>query len=234
MATRLFLHDANSDVSGTLPSTEQSSNSTATYNLASQSLNKKMDTTKGTTQTSLSASVALGLSQSTVYSSKWVSPPLASNVTIAANTWTINFAAKSGSDPYYPYRMQPNVYIWRPSTGAKVGTIFDSNAGAPYGSGNVNETSKQQTFSGSAVSALAGDVIIVEAWCAAISFSPGTFSIFFYYDGATETASDGTTVTNHASFLETPQNLTFQAGGSPVTMDVTDTIVLTNKFITKV
>lgn len=238
MATKLYLHDTNSDVSGTLPTSEQSSTNTATNNLASQSLNKKMDTTKGVSQASLSASVSLGFSESTIYSSKWVSPPLDSNVTITAQTWTVNFASKSGSDPFYPYKIKPNVYVWRPSTGAKVGTIFDNIAGSPYGAGNVNETSKQQTFSGSAVSCLAGDVIIFEGWCAAISFSIGTFSIFFYYDGATETTSDGSTVSNHASFISTPQDLTFSTGGGgdeepgpPVECTVTSKTV-TNKFIT--
>jgi hypothetical protein len=239
MATRMYFHAANSTVSGTLPSTEQST-LTATKNGDAQTVNRLMDTTIGTSQTSIMIVSNASTSAQNFYFTKFVSLPL-NQTNITAQTWTYNFAAKeelttnqfpvSGSSD----ELYINIYVWRPSTGAKVGTIFDNATAA----GVVNEppANTEEAFqtpvTGTAVaSAAVGDVIIAEIWFQCTQGSATAGDNFFYFDGTTVTTSLDTTVSNHASFLETPQNLVFV---SPATdMDVTDTRVLTNKFITKV
>ena len=235
----MYFHAAASTVSGTLPSTEQSV-LTSTTNGDAQSVNRSMNTTIGTGQTSILIVSDNTTSNQNFYFTKFVSPPL-NQTNVTAQTWTYNFAAEEElSSNQFPVsgssdELYINIYVWRPSTGAKVGTIFDE----PTDSGVVNEppTNTEEAFQtpvdGAAVaSAAVGDVIIAEIWFEVSQTSSTSGDNIFYFDGTTVTTSLDTTVSNHASFLETPQNLTFI---TPATdMNVTDTIVLSNKFITKV
>lgn len=241
--TRLYLHNALNALSGTFPTTEQSSK-TSTVNFEAQTVNRSMNTTIGTSQASLTFVNTTVRNDEFGYVSKFVSEPL--NMTsITAQTWTWNFAAKiSAGAPINAYptpstsdNLPVSVYVWRPSTGAKVLNIFDGNTSTTgYDVGfenNLNEVNEQGTFSGAAVTSQVGDVIIIEIWVRidAVSTTSATLSIF--YDGTTvNTSASGTTVTSHASFLETPQTLTFTAP----TIDMTQSAAKTysNKFITKV
>jgi hypothetical protein len=75
-------------------------------------------------------------------------------------------------------------------------------------------------FVGSAVAGVqTGDVIIMEAWYYIDTNNASTATYSFFYDGGTVTTgtSVGTTVSDHASYLETPENLTFQAVVAGVT-----------------
>ena len=239
MATRLFFHAATSPVAGTLPSTEQSA-LTSTINGDAQTVNRLMDTTTGTAQTSILIVSAATTSAQKYYYSKFVSLPL-SMTNITAQTWTYNFAAEEelgsnqfpvsgGSDDVYL-----NIYVWRPSTGAKVGTIFDTQtaAGLISEGAAATEVAYHLTLSGAAVaSAAVGDVIICEIWFECSQSAATAADNFFYFDGTTVNTTSGSTVSNHASFIETAQNLTF----STPTIDMTQTAAKTysNKFITKV
>lgn len=203
-----------------------------------------MNTTIGTAQAGLSLVNTTVRNDEFSYVTKFVSDPL--NMTsITAQTWTWNFAVKNtNGSPINAYptpstsdNLPIAVYVWRPSTGAKVSNIFDGNtATTGYDVGwenNVNEVNQQATFSGTAVTSQVNDVIIVEAWVRIDAVSTTSSTLSFYYDGTTvNTSASGTTVSNHASFLETPQTLTFTAA----TIDMTEASAKTysNKFITKV
>lgn len=199
-----------------------------------------MDTTIGTSQTQILIVSAASTSAQKYYFTKFVSRPL--NMTnITAQTWTYNFAAQeelgsnqfpvasSGDDLYL------NIYVWNPTAGTKRGTIFDTQTAA----GLVSEAAAgveavyHIDLTGSAVaSAAVGDVIICEIWFECTQSSSTSGDNFFYYDGTTVNTTNGATVSNHASFLETPQNLTF----APLEIDMTIASAKTysNKFITKV
>lgn len=243
----MFLHQATSSVSGTLPNSEQSAKAIE-FNYDLQSVNRSMNITIGTSQVQLDFISNAVRSDAFGYVSKWISPNL-NQSGLAANTWRWNFAAKiSAGAPINAYptpsandRVPICVYVWRPSTGAKVGDIFDSNTTAAtyYDIGfenNLNEVVQDGTFTGTAVAGTAvNDVIVVEAWVRldAVSTTSTTCSIF--YDGTTvSTAASGTTVSNHASFLETPENLSFVTGGAPIDMTQSAAKTYSNKFITKV
>ena len=58
--------------------------------------------------------------------------------------------------------------------------------------------------------AAAGDVIICEVWFTTTQGNATARANIFYYDGTTETLATGTTVSNHASFINTPETITFQ------------------------
>ena len=82
-------------------------------------------------------------------------------------------------------------------------------------------------------SLLTNDVLILEVWFPNTEGDSDPFS--FRYDGTTVNTTDNAAVTNPASFLETPENLTFAGGpGGPITMTESAAKTYSNKFITKV
>jgi hypothetical protein len=199
-----------------------------------------MDTNIGTGQTQILIVSAASTSAQKYYFTKFVSQPLA-QTNVTAQTWTYNFAAEeelgsnqfpvasSGDDIYL------NIYVWRPSTGAKVGTVFDTQSA----SGLVSEAAAgteavyHLDITGSAVaSAAVNDVIIAEIWFECTQSSATAADNFFYYDGTTVNTTNGATVSNHASFLETAQNLTFVTPAIDMTNASTKTFA--SRFITKV
>lgn len=243
MVTRLYLHNAVSGVTGTLPSTEQSTQTSA-LNFESQATNRSMDTTIGTAQVQLDFTNSATRSNVWGYMSKFVSPSL-NQTSVAANTWRWNFAAQVNNTALddYPTPGANNTvpvccYVWRPSTGAKVANILDGNASDTYrdvaGFGQTTERSEDGTFIGSAVTCQVNDVIVFEAWCRVKSSVTTSAVISFMYDGTTVTLTNNTAVSNHASFIETPENLSFIAGGAPIDMTESAAKTYSNKFITKV
>jgi hypothetical protein len=97
----------------------------------------------------------------------------------------------------------------------------------------IVEKSEHGTFTGAAVASTAvGDVIVFEAWVWVNNSSTVLSNLSYYFDGTTATLADGTTVSNHASFIETPQNLVFV--GAFIDMTQVAAKTYSNKFITKV
>jgi len=232
--TKLYHHNTTSSVTGTLPTTSQSTQGTPTQTVDATTVNRTMNTTIGTTQTSKSLSATSANVKQ--YFTRFVSDTLNSNQTINANTWNFAFAnsealangnfPRSGAGAVYVV-----VYVWRPSNGTKVGNILDGASDAstfaePSATGT--EKSNFGTFTGSSVTALSGDVI-----CQEIYFTPSPSQAstnIYYYDGTTETNNTNTTVSNHASYIETPQTLTFGAGSNNVTKSLTETITVSDSL----
>src|SRR5690348_6645102 len=203
MATRLYLHDAASSVSGTLPSTEQSSR-TAALNYEAQTNNRSMNTSIGTSQATKSFVNTASRTNALGFVTKFISQPI-NQSGIAANTWTYNFASKNSATTNvddYPvddtanHKLPVTCYVWRPSTGAKVGNILDADVNNYYDTGAYNgggtphattsEVAQHGTFSGSAVAgATTGDVIVLEAWIYCYVTNTTSVTLSYYYDGTT-------------------------------------------------
>lgn len=250
MATRLYLHQTASGVSGTLPTTEQSTKTSA-FNYESQTNNRSMNTTIGTAQQTvqMTSVVTPTTTDNACLVTKFISLPL-NQTSVAANTWTYNFSVKVSSTTVvrdHPSnetndRIPACCYVWRPSTGAKVANIIDGNTAAQYYDvGNFSDqtpttaqSTEHGTFAGSAVTCQVGDVIVLEAWVWINTSTSGSATYNYYYDGTTVTTTNGPTVSNHAAFLETPETLSFQAGGAPIDMTESAAKTYSNKFITKV
>lgn len=237
--TTLFFHAATSTIAGTLPATEQSA-LTATDSIDVVTLNRSMDITKGTSQTSISKSLAMTTSIKNFYCTRWVSQALASgSSTISANTWTVSVGCNTAStsqsefpgDKNAPGPTQCCLYVWRPSTGAKVGNVFDAqSASGGSAGGTTAETSSVFTFTGSGVTGAVGDVLIFEFWAVTdTNTSNATVLCSLYFDGTTQQNSGNVSVSNIASYISTPQTLTFTV--PPINCTVTGQ-TLTNKFIT--
>ena len=216
MATKLYFHAALAEGPGTYPSAEQSS-LTSAKDVDAQTVCHAMDITIGTTQTSIVLSSLANTSTNSYYFTKFISPPI-NQSGIAANTWNYAYATNENNiNANFPCTganqvVAINVYVWRPSTNSKVGTILDGNTAATNSEGAAaTEVSQYATFSGSAVAgAVAGDVIVCEVWFTTTQGNATARTDTFYFDGTTETLATGTTVSNHASFINTPETIAFQ------------------------
>ena len=173
MATRLYFHQTSSSVSN-LPTTEQSTlTADSGKNADAFTVNRSMNTTLGTAQTSLSLTTVSTTSLQTFYYTRFVSEQLSGVSSISANTWTYNAAySNTQSNSRFPVlSAQPLknvvIYVWRPSTQTKVGggNIFDGASPAITRSAGTSELSLSTTVSGAAVSGIVdGDVIVCEIW----------------------------------------------------------------------
>jgi len=202
-----------------------------------------MNTTIGTSQAAHTSTSNVNTSTQTMFWGKWVSEPLITT-SIDANTWDYNFATLSSNlNMNFPVNgnnqsVRVCCYVWRPSTGAKVANICDTTTAATVDESSAASTEKNHvtTFSGSAVTAQSQDVIVFEAWfiCTPTASVSGGPTRSLYFDGTTENNTENTTVSNHASYIQTPQDLTF--GSPPASTDMTNafTQILVNKFLTRV
>jgi hypothetical protein len=161
--------------------------------------------TKGTTQTSIAFT---GLGQTTHqdnYLARFTSLPLSAQ-TVTAQTWTFALALNEANAAANS-QLAPCIYLWRPGSSSVVGFVVDSDTpiGAEWG---ASEDGIVATVSGAAVTAVFGDVLVLEVWRHAPSQTNTTARVqTVYFDGPTDVV-DATTA-NAASYIETPQNLVF-------------------------
>ena len=184
-----------------------------------------MDTTIGTSQTSLANTSLAFTTQKTYYVARFVSS-LLGQTSIAANTWTYSFAAQQNNTVARFPLLSANpaylsLYVWRTSTQTKLGLIFDgATPNITYTTG-VTERAFTTTVSGSAVSSInsGDDVLVLEVWFKTTQGNAsGGYIQTFYFDGTTENLTNNTTGSNHASLISTPETITFYT--APVTCTV--------------
>lgn len=256
MATRLYFHNAAFDTAtypGSYPDTNGElqdggaafpGTPSVTYGKEdASSVHRSMNKTKGSSQTTMSWSSSASTLTQMNYITKFISEPLSGITTIDDNQWTGLMAYSESNLSANVTFMAGVLYVWRPSTNSLVGHIEDytglHTTGEPSGA-NTEKLFKGNFTAGTSAEVTGvqdGDVIILEIYSRHQQSSATAYTIGFYFDGTNEHASDpnNTTVSDVASYIETPQDLTFVTDApADIDMDVTDTMVLANKFITKV
>ncbi len=234
IVTRFYFHQTTSSQSGTLPTTTQAAR-TKNNNIDALTTNKTMNTTiSAVAQTDLSKTLT-PTDPAFIYITRYISDPLG-QTSLAANTWTLSIAAwASTALPWWPSNRTPQnipgtLYIWRPSTGAKVSNVFDGNSsGTTSQGGTTTETTSVVTFTGVSGTPAVGDVLIYESW-GTVAGAASSLTLHYAHNGTTASSSDNVPASNFAAYLQTPENLTF---ATPA-VDATATTIsnLTNKFIT--
>lgn len=203
MATRLFLHAAANALSGTFPTAEQSVTFSARYVATGGNTLRTMNSLTGVSQTTL----VISTSSSATYEAFWshfCSPALNGTQTIGASAQelTLNIGRDVSSTAASATAVGMNLYVWRPSTGAKVGTIFDGTMNPIDVNAGISKRTFNATISAAAsVVALDGDVLIVEAWQKLKPVSAIARSLTLYYDGTVVSTTQSATSSNHAAFL---------------------------------
>jgi hypothetical protein len=176
-----------------------------------------MTTIIGTAQTSLVLTSNATTSLQRYYFTRFVSETLQNVSSITAQTWTYNFASTSNSTgSRFPVTgtnapVRVVAYVWRPSTSAKVGDIVDGNSASTVDI-TTAERVQTTTFAGNQVLGVQqGDVLCFEVWFEITQGLASALTDTFFYDGNTVTTVKNTSVSNHASFIQTPQGLAFGA-----------------------
>lgn len=205
MATRLFLHDALNALSGTFPTSEQSTVGAPTIIAPTANTLRTMDSITGTSMITRSITASATTAQQIAFHGFFCSLALDSNQLIPPQTTTLNIANReNSSNMNFGPDLRAVAYVWRPSSGAMVGYITDGLVGAgdiePAAlSIRCNATSVTSTAT---ISCAAGDVIICEIWNVFTQSSANAFQAAIYYDGTTINTTIGTASTSHASFYE--------------------------------
>lgn len=233
MATRFYFHAASSGVSGTLPSTEQSTISENGH-VDAQTVNRSMSTSIGTSEATLTLTTNATVSAQNYYITKFVSP-LIYQTSISANTWVYAFSAMEGTAAAQNWPVSGtnkavyvNIYVWRPSNGSLVGTIRDGTSAATVDEASVSTKAYHiVNVTGSAVNNVQnGDVIIIEIWFQITQGGATSYNTNnFYYDGTTVYAENGSAA-SAASYLETPETLALTAPQNITKTLATETLTI--------
>lgn len=215
MPTRLYFHNATSTLAGTFPTTEQS---TATANVTATGAitMRVMDTNIGTSQTSINITTSASTNVRSNFLRTFCSPPLSGSQVVGGGNIILNTADQESSLNANFWVNALNIYVWRPSTGALVGTIRDAGGTSLGGSEPTAANSLQVThitgITSSSVTAQDGDVVIAEIWTRTTQAQATAYTCIFAYDGTTVNTTENAVVTSHASFVELTENLVFQTG----------------------
>ena len=177
---------------------------------------RTLSTTPGTIQRQASfLSVASSVANQTVLLGMFASNPLNGAQTVGGGTITLNTADGESNLNLNFWVNALNAYVWRPSTGEVVGYIRDA-AGVSLGGLETASASTTASYvtnitgiTSSAVAASSGDVVVCEVWGVFTNGMGTSYNGYFYYDGSTVNTTENALVTNHASFVEFTENLSF-------------------------
>jgi hypothetical protein len=194
MATKFYLHRAATGDSGTLPGSGVTI-SASTPNRIDDGTNYSADTTISAVASTDRGDFTAGPNDLLI---RFCSGPLAAQT--ISGTCQISGAIMTGGGGTFALKFA--VAVWRPSTGALVGRLWDGIGGSTDLS-NMNPTltwynGSARTMSG--VTAQKGDILVFEVWCV-----PGSYGGYFYYDGTLETNADP------ASYISLSGTISFYA-----------------------
>jgi len=202
---KFYLHDANSSVAGTLPTTKQSS-LTSAQTVPGASTPRVMNGTIGTSTGPVTVAINTNATTSAqpTWFRTWVSPPLAAG-TYGAGSWHLNggYSEANAASNFFTGMC---IYFWRPGTGAMVGTrICDVTTASSAVEAFTAFSICDITVTGANVTIQNGDVLVVEWWRENTTQSMGTaYNNTIYYDGTTEGAAP------IATYLNAPADIPLQ------------------------
>ena len=154
-----------------------------------------MTTTIGTAQASLAGTTQATTTAQAMRMGMWESAPMSAQ-TLPTGTWTLSIAS-SEANAASNYQVTFCLYVWRPSTGAMVGSALYDHVGNLTEPGTTETAATLTTASITGTAVSAGDILVCEIWRASIAQGGATARVnTFYYDGTTEAST-----TSCASFL---------------------------------
>jgi hypothetical protein len=213
MATRLyFTGDTTGLPAGTLPAGEQSAQ-TPSWTAALGNTNQRMQLRPwGAQGNNAGTSLASTAAQNALLG-MFISPPLRTVTAVGGGSMILLAAEAQGNGAANFWVNGLEIYVWRPSTGAKVGTVkayaAASLGGTEPTSANVEQTTYITGITSTAVTPQIGDVIVCEIWSRHTQGNATARFCTFYYAGTTTYSAENTATSDCASFIEFAENLTF-------------------------
>lgn len=192
--SKFYFHDAVTTVSGTLPGASTLSVTASSVAVTGSGTNRAMDGSLGAGQVSQAWTTLANTSAQPTFIRRFISDPIGVNTfgvdPLASISWFWSGSESNTNSNFYAHA---KVWLWRPSTGAIVATLYDA---PPPG---VSEFSTSQSglaaggTSGAGALASAtsadGDVVVVEWWRSTTTQSMGTaYTNTVFYDGTQDAA----------------------------------------------
>jgi hypothetical protein len=217
VAKRLYPHNEAHNLAGTFPAGEQDAQA-ADFTATGANTLKGMNASIGLSMAYLEAVTAATVSNQAGFMGMWTTAPLDGDQTVggASETLTVNVGDYESSANANFCINRVHAYVWRPSTGAIVGDLC-TYATAPSSGSPAEPTAESSiqvtTFvvDLASVSALSGDVLVVELWANLTQATASSYAVRAYYDGTVENTTENAVVTDHATFFEFSQNLVFSS-----------------------
>lgn len=132
-------------------------------------------------------------------------PPLQAGA-YGGGTWTFAISsseANANANSFFAL----SVYVYRPSSSSVIGYIYDSDT--PLGSEwGVLQRTRGGSFTGSEVTAQAGDILVAEVWRHAVQADAGSYAQTIYFNGGTDVV-DLDSIADAASWIQAPQEIGF-------------------------
>jgi hypothetical protein len=209
MATVMYFHNTVNLKAGIYPVGEQHSG-TPNYSFTDAATLRTMNTTIGTTQVVATGNSTAVTSAQEGFARMFTTPPLKGAYSFggATDDLSLSIAVAESNASANLNNVRIHVYIWRPSTGAKIATLVNNVFGKTEPAANT-ETVWYQNVTSTAVSSLDGDVIVCEIWFSHSQATTASRTISLYYDGAVSNSTNNAVVSNHASYLLVQANLLF-------------------------
>lgn len=209
MPNKFYLRTDATTVGGTLPATNVGVATTQPTTIGTGGgTNRQAISAIGATPQVVAANNTLAQTTpaQTILIARFISLPLAAQTISGTADYSIGASEGNAASNFQP---DVRIFVWRPSTGALIGTLV--NTFAP----NTEAGTSQGVITNSVgmvnVTCQDGDVLIIEVWRDVVAQSmASSYANSFMYDGATEAST-----TDIASFVNFSNNIALQGPSAP-------------------
>jgi hypothetical protein len=208
---KFYLHDVTTSDTGTLPSASHSTNAPPSVTASGAATSRTLGATIGVLQTSGAGSTLSQTATQSMWIRTFCSDPIAAQ-TIPKQLYVFRCGA-SESNTNSTMGLGFTLYVWRPSTGAVIGSnpLFDQGSFVSVTTTTeANYTVTAALSDTIAVTAADGDILVLEVWR-----RPGTqamtasYTNTAFYDGTTESSA-----TTNAAYVNCPTAVTMLTAGA--------------------
>ena len=185
MTLKFYLHAATSGDTGTLPGSSPISTPSAfLVQSASATTLRSMDGTIGSSQTSIALTTSATTGSQRNWFARFLSDPIAAQ-TISAQTVAIHMGASESNANSNMAIAAFYVTVWRPSTGAEVGSLLNSITTVSAEPG-TSETAINVSLTSASRTVQDGDIIVFEVWSNQQQSMGTAYTNTIFFDGTTE------------------------------------------------
>ncbi|CAB4197722.1 hypothetical protein UFOVP1519_35 [uncultured Caudovirales phage] len=189
------------------PTTSQSTSLTASF--GSVGTPRYIGSTAGGGQTNVTHTQVAATGTQYGLLGLYVGAPLQA-VSLASGTWTFGHAISINSATSdVATDIAGVIYVWRPATNSKVGTVFDSitTGGTALPTGTTTAGRVFTRTSGGAVTIMAGDVLVMEQWVQCVKTTATAHVLQTRFEGTTLVTNGGSVSSPATAYLISPTSM---------------------------